>query len=364
MHMHHILTYKGNREKNGCRKRLSTNISETLCLNLSLPVQGTLYLFTTCLLPALFSCSPIPESRSLYAIAAEMAMNGTEIHTLDIFTFNDDMLGRLDSYQRIDAPDPDDIEIRSQNGKKHIIICANAQNGKEGWADVNSLKAMEERYADLTSERRDRLLMTGRWGTTAGNGHTDTIPLRPLVAETALRSIRSDFSGKPYAGETITDVCIYLTNVNARCPMLAEGEVKPVHIINSGKLEMEDVMAMDDPGMLFRTLDTDIGHSTCRPDISFMCYPNSWPEESPGTPFTRLVIEGCLDGERFMWPIEVNRGEGTDNPGIHRNCSYIYDVVITRKGVTDPEETITTDMMDISMEVKRWEEKERYSIEF
>lgn len=364
MHMLYILRNINTCRKNGCRKRLSLNNSETLCLNLSSLVQSTLYLFTTCLLPALFSCSPLPESRSAPSFAAKTATAVSGIRTLDIFTFNDDELERLDSYQRIEEPDIEDIGIRSQNGDKHIVICANSHCGKEDWADVNSLQSMEDRYADLTSEHRRSILMTGAIRACAGEGKEHTIRLRNLAAEIVLRSIRCDFSGKPYAGGQITDVSIYLTDVNARCRMLAEGTVKPTHILNPGGLSMEDVMSMEEPDLIFTAMDVPVGSTACRPDIRLLCYPSSWPEESPGTPFTRLVIEGTLDGERFMWPIDINRGHGNKDHGIHRNCSYVYDVVITRKGVTDPEETITTDMMDISMEVKRWEEKERYSIEF
>lgn len=365
MHMPGILTRSAHKIENGCRKRLSIISSDTLYLNLSALIQSTLYLFTTGLLPALFSCSSaIPEVRSPQVLCVETATTDTGVHTLDIFTFNDDILMRLDSYLRIEDPDSYDIDIRSQNGPKHIIICANARNGKEGWTDINSVQSLEDRYADLVYERRDRLLMTGRRDIMAGSSGRNTISVRPLVGEITLRSIRCDFTGRPYAGQKITDVSIYLTNVNARCRMLAEGSVKPTHIMNAGGLDPEDVKRMSDPDLLYRALDTDIGYRTCMPDIRFLCYPSSWPEESPGTPFTRLVIEGTLDGERLMWPIDVNRAEGTGNPGVHRNCSYVYDVVITRKGVFDPEETISTDMMDIRMEVRKWEEKNGYSIEF
>lgn len=291
-------------------------------------------------------------------------MDGTGVHTLDIFTFNDDELKRLDSYQRIEDPDIEEVDIRSQNGDKHIVICANSHCGKEDWADVNSLQSVEDRYADLASEHRRSPLMTGTGRACAGDGNVHTIHLRTLAAEIVLRSIRCDFTGKPYAGERITDVSIYLTNVNARCRMLADNEVKPTHILNAGGLDREDVMNLEEPDLIFTTMKASVGDIACRPDIRLLCYPNSWHEESPGTPFTRLVIEGTLEGERFVWPMDINREKGNKEPGIYRNCSYIYDVVITRKGVTDPEETMTTDMMDISMEVKKWEEKEGYSIEF
>lgn len=365
MHLLYILKTITTCRKNGCRKRLSINNSETLCLNLSTLLRSTMYLFTTGLLPALFSCStPLPEVCSSVTVSAIASMEGQRIHTLDIFTFNDDRLMRLDSYQRIEEPDPERIDIRSQNGNKHIIICANAHNDSNGWADINSVQSIEGRYAELTSERRDCLLMTGRCSTAAGTGEIQTMTLRPLVSEITLRSIRCDFTGKPYDGKEITDVSVYLTNVNARCLLLAEGDIRPTGIINSGELDRGQVMCLAEPDMLLRSLNVPVGKATYTPCISLLCYPNSSSEESPGTPYTRLVIEGTLDGERLMWPIDVNHGEGTVNPGIHRNCSYVHDVVITRKGVSDLDEVISSDIMKVCMEVMKWEEKEGYSIEF
>lgn len=363
MHMYDILT--NTEKRNGCRKRLSLNNSELLYLDLSTLIQSTLILFTTGLLPALFSCcSPIDEPHSAVMFNAERPMNGTEVRTLDIFTFNDDELRRLDSYQRIEYPDSDEIGIRSQNGDKHIILCANAHISKEDWAGVNSVESLEGRYADLMAERRECLLMTGRSDLRTGIGTGNAIVMRPLIAEVVLKSIRCDFTGKTYEGKEVTDVCVYLTNVNARCQMLAEGKIKPTHIINTGGPDMDAIMSMAEPDMLFKELKEPVGNTVCQTDIRLLCYPNSWPEESPGTPFTRLVIEGSLDGDRYIWPIEVNRAEGETDAGIHRNCSYVHDVVLTRKGLLSHDDKFETDMMTINMDVVKWKEKERYSIPY
>ena len=86
--------------------------------------------------------------------------------------------------------------------------------------------------------------------------------------------------------------------------------------------------------------------------------------EGPGTPFTRLVIEGKIRGETFWWPIEINREDGTQVPGIHRNCRYVFDIVITRKGNKDPDTAIGKETADIRMETRPWNEKEEQVIPF
>jgi hypothetical protein len=87
-------------------------------------------------------------------------------------------------------------------------------------------------------------------------------------------------------------------------------------------------------------------------------------EEGPGSPFTRLVIQGVLDGEVWYWPIDINRGEGRSPEGIAGNCSYSFDIKLTRKGSADPDTAIKTESATIIMEVEKWEEKEEYSVAF
>ena len=99
-------------------------------------------------------------------------------------------------------------------------------------------------------------------------------------------------------------------------------------------------------------------------DIKLRCYPNMASQEGPGSPFTRLVIQGQLDGDVWYWPIDINRGEGCTTEGIEGNCAYTFDIVLTRKGSADPDTAIKTESATIMMEVEKWEEKEEYSVVF
>lgn len=350
-------------KKNRSRKKLSSSKSESDILfhTLSQPIQGTL--ITLSLLPALFSCC-IEESVTsvMKRFVLQEAVSGIE--TLDIFTFNDDILQRLDSYQRLEDIGADTVGIRSQNGPKHIVVCANSNIPKEDWAGINSLTSLVSRHADLAQERRGSLFMSGSGTIEAGTEDISCIALKPLAGEVVLRSIKADFTGRAYADAGITDVKVYLTNVNARCSILAEGEVRPTHIINSGGLDEEQTSSLSDPSLVFRTIGETVGNTTIYTDIRLLCYPSSYPEESPGTPFTRLVIEGRIDGETFWWPICINREKGCDEPGIFRNRSYIHDIVITGKGSSAPDEDIVREAIYFKMEIRKWEEKDKYYVRF
>ena len=81
-----------------------------------------------------------------------------------------------------------------------------------------------------------------------------------------------------------------------------------------------------------------------------------------GTPFTRLVIEGTVDGNVYYWPININRADG--QKGIARNCRYVFDVKLRRLGHTDPDIPVEIEDAQITMEVEPWEDMEEYGVRF
>lgn len=352
-------TYK----KNGCReKNISSTISyKLLSHSFQKLVQSTIT--TLLLLPALFSCQksetdaadvPVPETK---AILLDPGNNGTT-GIIDIFTFDADGARHLDSYQHYESFSGSSIGLRSQSGDKHIFICANGQRSASEWTSVNSMESLEGMHVELKDERMGGLCATGQGIISAGSGISYPIEMRLIAGEIVLNSIRCDFRGKSYEGEKITDVAVYLTNVNCRCSITAEGETVPSGIVNAGRADPEDMAEFADPGILYKKMKRSIDDRTTYAAMHFICYPNASPREGPGTPFTRLVIEGKIGGETFWWPIDINRGEDTENPGIYRNTSYIFDICITRKGAADPDTVIETEDATVNMRIMPWKEKE------
>lgn len=358
--------------KNVCRERsISSTISHKLStLNVHHPALGiiTILLF----LPALSSCT---DSADPVSVKPEDTVMTTMVRLdlpdedrrpgqIDIFSFENSGAGHLDSYQHMESFDGRNIEFRSQSGEKHVFICTDGQRDVYGWAGVNSFESLDKIYLDLEKERRDALCATAEGIINAGSGIIHHMELRKMASEVVLRSIRCDFSGTGYEGETITDVCVYLTNVNTQCALTADGHIIPMETANQGGLDPDDVESFREADMIFREMEEDIGRKSYGVDISFICYPNTSVREGPGTPFTRLVIEGKVRGETFWWPIDINREDGTQEPGIHRNCRYVFDIVITRKGNKDPDTAIGKETADIRMETRPWNEKEEQVITF
>lgn len=356
---------------NGCREKAffvsdSTKLLKSHFLKLLLSKITTL----PSLLLALFSSCSLSEyenGTNTCIMAMELdpplsKASGTSIN-IDLFTFNDDELLQLDSYQQIRFTPSTKLTMRSRTGDKIVFVCANSQWEKYSWAEINSLPSLDNVCADLRKEDCEGFLMTGSRRIVAGENECEEIHIRPLVSEVYLRSICCDFSGKSYEGKEITDVSVYLTNVNSLCSITAEGEIKPSQILNAGGLDCDDIEEMKDKSLLMCGVEGNIGVQTRHVGISLFCYPNASEKDTPGTPFTRLVIEGKIEGETYWWPINVHRDDA-GRRGVFRNCKYIYDITIKRKGSDSPEKAITSEEMDFELEVKAWEEKEDYPVYF
>lgn len=323
------------------------------------------------LLPALV-CGCTAEDISDSAAHAEksvcLKINGNNfdisMKSIDIFVFRDDGLRQLDCYQRVDEPDIWNREITSGTGERVINIFANSQMEKDEWPWIRTQESLKRLTASLELEQREAPFMSGETAESisgSGKAYAD-IDIRPLVSEIYLRSLSCDFTGKPYAGEKLTDIRVYLTNINAECGIMDDGTVHPTRLINVGRLDMEDVELFMEPELVFQEVNKPAGKTAIMPEVKLWCYASNAAEDSPGSPYSRLVIEGKVSGETYYWPININRdGNGC---GIGRNQRYTYDVKITRKGSDDPDTPVETDDIEINFSIEPWEEKKDCHVSF
>ena len=160
---------------------------------------------------------------------------------------------------------------------------------------------------------------------------------------------------------------MYLINVNAECHLNGQENGMPGRIINAGRLNPDDLENFIEPGLIVRDIEGKIGERRIYPDINLRCYSNSSAEESPGSPSTMLVIEGSIDGGRWFYPITVNRTDqnrGHSHTGIGRNCRYIYDITILRKGSSSPDIPVDPDAVRTEFNIKPWHTTDEYEICF
>lgn len=283
--------------------------------------------------------------------------------TLDILTYNNDRLCRLDSYQRIEDFHGRTVKAEHREGEKTVILLYNLKRKPFAWNEICSISTAGKLSCSLEEEDPQKPFMAGTCR--LDQSGDNTAELAPLSSRICLRSISCDFSGTAYAGNTIKDLKAYITNVNAEYPMTGGNGGKPGRIINAGMLNHDDLRKFRCPEIIYREIAEELGKISMTTDAFFLCYPNTSSEDAPGSPFTRLVIEGRIGSNTYYWPININRsGNGSLTAGIESNFTYCYDIAIRRKGVTDPDTPIDPKDIDIIMTIKPWNEKENCNVSF
>lgn len=342
------------------------NLSDTLQI---FPVLGIIILMS---IPVLHGCESLRMEDGGFTdavtVPVKVAVHGKGTDSgngLDMLVFHNDRLQYLECWQRVPFSGDGHVTVASMTGEKVLMACSGLESTPEDWMWVSSISSLSDAWSALEKEAADSPVMSGSCSFHAGRTmeQCPELVLRRISGEIYLRSLRCDFEGKPYEGERLSEVSVYLTNVNASCRIWNDPGTA-VRFVNQGRLVEEDVARFSDRSIIYRRIDGEVGSEGVAPDIRLRCYPNLAEEEGPGSPFTRLVIQGKLDGEIWYWPIDINRGEENSPEGIEGNCVYTYDIVLTRKGSADPDTAIKTGSATIRMEVEKWEEKEEYSVVF
>ena len=320
----------------------------------------------TVLIPAGCSSISIPEviSPSLYSKAPihPTAICNGETH-LDILTFENDRPCRLDSYQRISNFNGNIAYVESTSGEKIIFLCSEGPHQRHEWSGIYSYNELYNKRSYLKHECPDHPTRTGECRVNAGDS-SSTVTLKPLISEVRIEAISCDFSGTPYAGESISGLKAYLINVNHSCPLAFSTPEKPIQIFNHGKLSDNDIKTMVEPNLLYAEITPYLGTNTLRPECRFICMPNFGTEGSPGNPPTRLVLEGKIKGHTYYWPINIGYEHDTNMFVVERNNRYTYDIHIRSKGTTDPDIPINIKSAEIKLNIEPWVEKKKYGIEF
>ena len=292
-------------------------------------------------------------STKIHLTSAGVEISG--IRSLDMFVFNDDPMQRLDSYQRIEGNSPATAVGASRSGKKILAVLANSPDDRYRWADVNSLQGLAGKLIDLQEEEASHPFMSGLARFEALPSGSLSLDLVPRTARIELRSLRCDFRGRSYEGAPLENIRVYLTNVSSSCPLLADSVRAPFSFINIGRLNEGDMEGFRDPGLVRSVLSRPVGNETVLPGIALYCYAHTEAEADPGRPFTRLVIEGTIQGKTCYYPIEINRGAAAGNPpGILPGRTYRFDLTLTRFGTDDPDGALEPGTIRSTLSVTDW----------
>lgn len=257
------------------------------------------------------------------------------IKRLDIFVFDDDDAMRLDSYCSIDSPSTSLFTVNSGAGEKHIVVLANFPSERLTVSDFWNLDALENVRCRIQDEDPSYPTMSGECHFCAGEDGYNPIQLTPVLSDICVDFIDCNFSGRGYRSRTLENASVYLTNISASSEILRQDGFHITELENSGYLDERFLAGMSHPEMIRRSITPGQWSPT-----DLYCYPNDDADGMLGSPHTRLVLQGDIDGKTYYYPVEINQkgfGYTSGTPGVSRNIKYSYSFNITRKGSTDPD---------------------------
>lgn len=316
---------------------------------------------------------PGVESPVYYGTKATGAAHGDGtydevINRLDVFIF-DATSGELEGYNAFTSSQLtslSDLSIKTKTGSKHIYAVANASQAT--WSGIVSESQFLAVQKLLREDNYQSFVMSGSVNTTITESCNVDITIQRLAARVVLNSVKTAFAGTPYEGKQLENVKVYLTNVNGNV-LIGNGNLpSSVTVLNSGGYVAADNSSFATAGALYDAVGTvnDTGHSTPH---YFYCYQNTLAEETSSKKFTRLVVEGTLNGTTYYYPININRENygwtsAIDHKGIKRNRSYTYNITILRPGSTDPDDVVDLTTFSLDVTIDDWDIVPTSNVEF
>ena len=306
------------------------------------------------------------DIRARTATRLSLSAPGVElsgIRSLDIFFFNDDKLQRLDAYQRIEGSVLPAAVGASRSGKKILAVLANHPSDRFNWEDAASLEALRTHMFQLQEEDPAHPQMSALLPVNAGA--EVPVVLSSSLACIEISSLRCDFSARSYKDAALEDVRIYLTNVNACVPFFCDSIPPPAEILHTGRFRPADQRDFRHPEILVDTLSGPVGSTAFHPGTRLYCYPNITTQASPGSPPTRLVIEGKLQGKTCYYPLEIGRAPWSVTPaGVLPGHTYRFDITLTRRGADDPDTALAPGTVHCTLGIIPWNDRSETVIDF
>ncbi len=318
--------------------------------------------------PSVVSISIVPENSSVHSRATG-ATHGVQaddntVQTLEFFIFrtDGDDAGMLDTYKKFTSSELTGltgININTTTGAKIIYAIANSH--KADWTNVKTLSQFKTVLGGLKDEQLKNFTMTGSVEATLQVTSSVNISISRLVARVKLASIKTDFAGTPYQGSALENVKVYLTNVSADKLYANGANASNATVYNHKEVVAEQVELCNAsmPGMLYDEISqsvNDAGYTTAH---YFYCYENTLAAETTDKRFTKLVIQGDLNGHTYYYPISINQegfgySSANDHAGVKRNTAYSVEVTICRPGSNDPDKELEHGALTANVNILDW----------
>lgn len=282
------------------------------------------------------------------------------LNTMDLFVFRtkegSDDYGALEYYKRFSADECStsfNFLLKLTTGPKTIVSIGNSH--RSSWPNITRLDALKAEISSLQNEQFKNFTMTGVLDLNVNGNTTVQYNISRLVSRIVVANISTKFEGTPYEGYPFKNVKMYLINVQGQ-KYFVTNSGQNLKVLNYGRVVDTDINGCAIAGMLYDNAGVDITDSGYSTKHYFYCYQNDVTQENDNNKFTKLVIEGEINGVTYYYPIPLKE--------LERNNSYSYDITILKPGSLDPAKDVTNAQISTVCMVSNWNEKPLYKVEF
>lgn len=280
------------------------------------------------------------------------------VNTLDVFLYN--AAGELERYVHTDGTAS--CSFNATVGRKSLYVLVNNHDVTLSPDNLQTLAKFKALKTSVKKEALKSFTMIGSKDVTLAASNSISVPVHRLCARIRVTSLKTDFSGTPYAGATLNTVKIYVLNAHASNLIWNGADPSAPTVLNDKAYSTACNTGVSMDGILQSTY-TQLTDGTARTTVLyFYPYANTLEAETGSARFTRLTVEGTLKigsksyGKHY-WSVNVNRegfGYVSGTKGVEANHSYTMDIVIRSIGSPSPDIIPEDYSVDVDMRVDPW----------
>lgn len=242
------------------------------------------------------------------------------------------------------------LAVSCAKGPKTIYAVVNYPESLDGIASIDALKA---KVSTLASQDFNSFTMVGEKSQVVeGGGNSIVIDVYRIAARVVVNKITNAFKVAVNQAKTFKVNALYLTNVQGANTLDKDG-------FQAAEGTWYNKKGFDNSELSKKFLwdnmnDVVIAYgSSYEGQHVFYAFPNDadndvWGGDEWSKRATRLVIEAELGGEKMYYPINLQPFQS--------NKSYeISEVIITKVGSAGPDDPVTSDDIEVSINVKEWD---------
>ncbi len=260
--------------------------------------------------------------------------------------------GKIDAYTKVTPTATNtatSATLACSSGEKVVYAIVNAD---EDYSAVQTKAALLAKVSLLKNNSTTSFVMDGSKEVTLPQTSTVSIDVNRMAARVMVKKITSAFEAVALRNLDMTIDAIYITNV--------AGEQNLGHSLSTYSVwfnqlaySTSDVDALTYEAITGVNLKPESSATSASTEVahSFYAYPNASEATTEGGTWsarhTRLVVEATIGEEKVYYPITL--------PVLESNKSYeINELIITRRGSSSPDVTVSVADATFDITVKDW----------